>query len=136
MPNLERSAVVGALVGDANREKAFDQAILEIEKYRHLPRNWDTYRGLPASDRAARFSLDLLRQLKAEIEVAPPRMRPISSGVFIEWRTGMASLYFEIDEMSVLSCHERGDAVLTSGEDATFDVRRAKELVEVFHGIV
>jgi hypothetical protein len=128
-------AVVGALVGDAQRERAFDQAISEIDKYRHLPRNWDTYGGVPTSDRAATFSLNLLQQLKAKIEIAPPRMRPVSGGVFLEWRTGIANLYFEIDEKSVLFCHERGDAVLTSGEDAAFDVRKAKECVEVFHGI-
>ena len=56
--------------------------------YRDLDENWDTYGGLGASERAVQFSVGLLEWLRVLPEISPPRVSPISTGVYLEWRAG------------------------------------------------
>ena len=125
--------VLNALVGDARRDEAFRQCIRQIDSYRSLPQDWDTYGGLGASDRSAAFATSLVDRLRWLPEISAPYVCPISTGVYLEWRSAHMNLYFEIDEDSVLFVMHQGDVVVEDGEDAAFDVRRAVELVQRFH---
>jgi hypothetical protein len=121
------------LVGDINRDRAFRLSISRIQDYCNLPEDWDTYGGLPASPEAARFSIDLLNTLRAKPEISAPDVQPISTGVYLEWHSGETTLYFEVDEDSVLFVVRKGDDVVVCGEDPDFQVGRAIELVRRFH---
>ena len=121
------------LLGDLDRERSFQESISQIKTYRHLALNWDTYGGLPASEQAMRFSTRLLEELQIRAEISPPYVCPISTGVYIEWRSNDTNLYFEVDEDSVLFAAKKGERDLECGEDVLFDVNRAVELVERFH---
>ena len=123
----------GAIVGDATRERSFRESLSQIDTYRFLPQDWDTYGGLPASDVSVAFARNLLNELRWVPELSAPYVCPISTGVYLEWRFGEARLYFEVEDDSVLFVMEEGDLVLENGEDAAFDVPRAVELVQRFH---
>lgn len=125
--------VRNALVGDSERERAFRERIREVNDYRSLPKNWDTYGGLPACDAPARFASSLLEEVRWLPEILAPYVCPISTGAYIQWQFGDAKLYFEIDEASVLFVMEESGVVVEDGEDAAFNVRRAVELVQRFH---
>lgn len=122
------------LVGDLERERAFEKSISEIHGYRDLEENWDTYGGFAASEQPAQFSVDLLESLQVRPEILPPRVSPISTGVYIEWRYGDRLLYFEVDEDSVLFVMQEPGRHREDGEDPDFGVNRAAELVKRFHG--
>lgn len=121
------------LVGDVHRERAFRESISRIHDYCKLLEDWDTYGGLPASPQAAGFATDLLIQVRGIPEVSAPRVRPISTGVFLDWYSGENTLYFEVDEDSVLFVVRRGDATVECGEDPFFRVEQAIEHVRRFH---
>lgn len=125
--------VPGSVVGDAAREQSFRECASQIDSYRFLPQDWDTYGGLPASDAPLAFAANLVEELRWLPEVFPPYVCPISTGVYLEWRSGEANLYFEVDEDSVLFVMEEGGLVIERGEDTTFDVGQAIELVKMFH---
>lgn len=125
--------VFNALVGDAGREQSFRECVCQIDGYRLLPHDWDTYGGSPASDASARFATNLLEELRWLPEVFPPSVCPISTGVYLEWRSGHSNLYFEVDEDSVLFIMQEGELVIERGEDTVFDVSRAIGLVKRFH---
>ena len=125
----------GVLVGDAERERMFEQCISEIEGYRHLERNWDTYGGVGASEQAIRFSRNVMRSLQTRPEILSPHVCPISTGVYLEWRSGDRLLYFEVDEDSLLFVMREGNRDLEEGEDPDFRVGQAVELVERFHRV-
>jgi len=129
---LPRHAPV-AIVGDAERDHSFRQSLSQIETYRCLPPDWDTYGGLPASDGSVEFARNLLNELRWVPGLLAPYVCPISTGVYLEWRFSDARLYFEVEDDSVLFVREEGGVVLEDGEDAAFDVRRAVELVHRFH---
>lgn len=127
------SSLCGGLVGDASREQSFHECILQVEAYRSLPKDWDTYGGLPASDSSVWFSRNLLEELRWLPEVFSPYVCPISTGVFLEWRFGQSNLYFEIDADSVLFVRREGELVIERGDDPEFHVSRAVEVVRRFH---
>ena len=122
------------LVGDLERERAFEKSISEIHGYRDLEKNWDTYGGLGASEQAVQFSVGLLEELRVRPEISPPRVSPISTGVYIEWRAGDRLLYFEVDEDSLLFVMQEGGRHREDGEDRDFDVARAVDIVKRLHG--
>jgi len=124
----------GALVGDLERERTFEDSISRIYGYRDLEKDWDTYGGRGASEQAVRFSVSLLEELRAWPEISPPRVSPISTGVYIEWRAGDRRLYFEVDEDSVLFVVQEGGRDRKDGEDPSFDVAQAVKLVKTLHG--
>ena len=126
--------ISGVLVGDLERERAFEKSLFEIHGYRDLEENWDTYGGFAASEQPAQFSVDLLESLQVRPEILPPRVSPISTGVYIEWRYGDRLLYFEVDEDSVLFVMQEPGRHREAGEDPDFGVSRAAELVRRFHG--
>ena len=125
--------VPAAIVGDAARERSFRESLSQIESYRSLAPDWDTYGGLPASDVSVRFVRGLLQALQWLPEISAPYVCPISTGVYVEWRSGHVSLYFETDEDSVLFVMQQADVVVERGEDTAFDVNRAADLVKRFH---
>jgi len=122
------------LVGDLERELAFEKSISDIRDYRDLEENWDTYGGLGVSEQAVQFSVGLLEELRVRPEISPPRVSPISTGVYIEWHAGDRLLYFEVDEDSVLFVMQEGSGRREDGEDPRFDVGRAVEIVKRLHG--
>ncbi len=124
----------GVLVGDMVREHTFEKSISEIHGYRDLEKNWDTYGGLGASQQAVQFSVYLLEELRVRPEISPPRVSPISTGVYLEWRAGERLLYFEVDEDSVLFVMQEGERHREDGEDPDFDVARAVDIVKRLHG--
>ena len=121
------------LVGPAMRERHFHDAIRKVAGFVALPKGFDGYGGLPASDRAARYSISLLRALIGRPEIPAPCVAPISTGTYIDWKRGNARLYFEVQDDSVLWVHRIGNGVVESDEDDTFNVSRAEEQVERFH---
>ncbi|MFH1923691.1 MAG: hypothetical protein ABIP48_27845 [Planctomycetota bacterium] len=125
-----RSSVRDALVG---REQSFRECVSQVEAYRSLPKDWDTYGGLPASDSSVRFAKNLLEELRWLPEVLSPYVCPISTGVFLEWRSGQSNLYFEIDADSVLFVRREGELVIERGDDPDLNVSRAVEVVRRFH---
>ena len=130
----EARGIAGVLVGDRERERAFEDSILEIQSYRDLERNWDTYGGRGASERAVQFSVGLLEEARVRPEISPPRVSPISTGVYLEWRAGDRLLYFEVDEDSLLFVMQGEGRQREDGEDPNFDVARAVEIVKRLHG--
>ena len=130
----EPRGVSGALVGDRERERTFEESISEIHGYRDLRENWDTYGGIGASDQALQFSVGLLEKLRVRPEISPPRVSPISTGVYLEWRAGDRLLYFEVDEDSLLFVMQEGGRDQEDGEDPDFGIRRAVEVVKRWHG--
>ena len=126
---------LGVLVGDPRHERMFEESVSEIQGYRRLERNWDTYGGVRASEQAIQFSTDTLKALQARPEISPPHVCPISTGVYLEWRSGDRLLFFEVDEDSLLFVMREGDRDLEQGEDPNFGVERAVKLVERFHGV-
>ncbi len=125
----------GVLVGDLERERTFEKSISEIHGYRDLEKDWDTYGGLGASEQAVQFSVGLLEELRVRPEMSPPRVSPISTGVYLEWRAGDRLLYFEVDEDSVLFVMQEGERHREDGEDPGFEVARALEIVKRLHGV-
>ncbi len=121
------------LVGDAHREKAFLSSISQIQDYCKLSEDWDTYGGQPASPQAAGFAMDLLNQVRGIPEVSAPDVRPISTGVYVEWHSAQSTLYFEVDEDSVLFVMQQGDVTIECGEDPCFQVSQAIDHVRRFH---
>ena len=121
------------LAGDAHREKAFRSAISQIQDFCKLSEDWDTYGGQPASPQAAGFVTDLLNQVQGIPEVSAPDVRPISTGVYVEWHSAQSTLYFEVDEDSVLFVMQQGDATVECGEDPDFRVSQAIDHVRRFH---
>ena len=126
--------VSGVLVGDAERERIFAETISKVYGYRDLEDNWDTYGGSGASEQAVQFSVDLLKELQVCPEILPPRVSPISTGVYLEWRSGDRLLYFEVDEDSLLFVMQEGRRDREDGEDPGFGVNQAVELVKRLHG--
>jgi hypothetical protein len=124
---------VGVLVGDAQRERVFEETISRVYRYRDLEDNWDTYGGFRASEQAVRFSVGLLKELQVRPEISPPRVCPISTGVYLEWRLGDRLLYFEVDEDSLLFVMQQGARDREDGEDPDFGIGRAVELVKRLH---
>lgn len=131
----ERRSTSGTIVGDVERERAFEKSISAIYGYRDLEENWDTYGGFGASERPIQFSVRLLEKLQMQPEISPPRVSPISTGVYIEWRAGDRLLYFEVDEDSLLFVREEGGRHREDGEDPSFDVARALQIVKRLHGV-
>jgi hypothetical protein len=130
-------AVLGSgLLGDEDRRRAFRNAIAEVSRYRSLPAGWDGEGGLPACPKAADFSRGLLELLQSAAPgIGVPFVSPISTGVFLQWQSGDATLYFEVDEDSVLWMMQKGNVILASDEDPRFDVDQAYDLVARFHRI-
>jgi len=128
------SGILVGLVGDLERERAFEKSISEIHGYRNLEKNWDTYGGLGASEQAVQFSVNLLEELRVRPEISPPRVSPISTGVYIEWRIGDRLLYFEVDEDSLLFVMQQAGRYREDGEDTDFEVARAVDIVKRLHG--
>jgi hypothetical protein len=126
-------AIGSSLVGDTQRGASFEKALKEIQDFRLLPNNWDTYGGKPARERATSFCEALLQDLRVQSDVAPPRVRPISTGAYLEWQKNGEKLYLEVDEDSVLVVQTSEDAERFSTEDSDFDVREAARLVQAFH---
>ncbi len=131
---MTRSLSTIASPPNAEREAAFDRAIAEIAAYGHLKAGWDSYAGSAACEQSVEFCRGLLSAVRQCIEVSVPLVRPISSGVYLEWRKGESKLYFEADESSVLFIQTTGEAVISSGDDDRFDVFAAATLVRAFHG--
>jgi len=125
----------GVTVGDLERERTFEESISSIHGYRDLEENWDTYGGLGASPKPVQFSLGLLEELRVRPEISPPRVSPISTGVYIEWRAGDRLLYFEVDEDSLLFVMQEGGRDREDGEDPDFGIGRAVELVKRWHRV-
>ncbi len=131
----EKQQCASGVVGDVKRERTFEKSISAIYGYRDLEENWDTYGGLLASEQAIQFSVRLLKKLQMQPEISQPRVSPISTGVYIEWRAGDRLLYFEVDEDTVLFVREEGGSHREDGEDPSFDVARAIEVVKRLHGV-
>lgn len=136
---LPRSPVRGltlgaetALVGTEKRERDFGDRLRALRDYRRLPANWDKYGGVGADDRSLGFADNLISELQVIPDVPAPLIRPISGGVYLEWRCGDALLYFEADQESVLR-YSRNVFGEETVEDADFDSERAVQVVVDFH---
>lgn len=77
--------------------------------------------------------MDLLNQVRGIPEVSAPDVRPISTGVYVEWHSAQSTLYFEVDEDSVLFVMQQGDVTIECGEDPCFQVSQAIDHVRRFH---
>jgi hypothetical protein len=123
-------SVVAESVSTRNgqREAAFSGAVAAVRSYADLPIDWDRYGGAPAQDRPVTFAVALLEELADVPSIPVPTVRPISGGVYLEWRFGEWLLYFEVDGESALA-HVRGPELSETSEDAAFDVARAKQAV-------
>lgn len=122
-----------SLVGDVERERSFKKCIADVEGFRNLTPNWDTYGGLPAKEKPIQFSIGLLQKLQSQVDVSAPHVAPISTGVYIEWRNNDAILYFEVDEDSVLFVMKTLGLTVAEGEDSQFSVAPAVGHVKRFH---
>lgn len=120
------------LVGAVKRERDFQACISSVEKFRDLPTNWDRYGGNPAPESVVEFAVSLLTHISLSPEIPAPLVRPISGGVFVEWRSAKSRLYFEIDDESVLRYLQDGYGEETL-EDPSFDVKEAEETIVRFH---
>lgn len=127
--------VNSAIVGDANRTRAFCQSIADILRFQSLPQDWNGEGGLPACEPAVDFAVEVLESLQNLPDICPPFVCPISTGVFLQWQFGEAILYFEVDDESVVWMIQEGDAVLAVGEYPHYDADRACGLVARFHKI-
>lgn len=127
-----RPQSTATIVGTSGRERSFQECLRSIEEFRNLPINWDRYGGKPIHPLASRFAINLLEELLLIPEVSSPNVRPISEGVFIEWRSPAARLYFEVDDESVLQ-YLRNAYGEDSREDPEFNVEDAVALVRRFH---
>ncbi len=78
------------------------------------------------------FADNLISELQVIPDVPAPLIRPISGGVYLEWRCGDALLYFEADQESVLR-YSRNVFGEETVEDADFDSERAVQVVVDFH---
>ncbi|MFQ5734473.1 MAG: hypothetical protein ACE5KM_21265 [Planctomycetaceae bacterium] len=78
------------------------------------------------------FAVSLLTHISLSPEIPAPLVRPISGGVFVEWRSAKSRLYFEIDDESVLRYLQDGYGEETL-EDPSFDVKEAEETIVRFH---
>ena len=124
--------VTSSLVGTEKRERDLKDRLAEIQRYRKLPDNWDKYGGKAAVDHVVNFAVNLLSVIRVTPEVSAPLVRPISGGVYLEWRSGNSILYFEADEESVLR-YSRNTFGEETTEDFSFDVEKAYRAVVEFH---
>jgi len=122
-------ALGSSLVGGTERELSFQAAIARIREFSRLPANWDTYGGNGGTQQPVDYSVNLLHLIRGLPEVTSPKVCPIDSGVYLEWRNGNSSLYFEVDEDSVLYVMRHGNHVVVRGEDQFYDVFQAERLV-------
>jgi hypothetical protein len=122
----------GTIVGTFGRERSYDECLKSVREFCQLPRNWDRYGGNPAHPSAAEFAVNLLGEVSLSPDVPAPVVRPISNGVFVEWRSGDARLYFEVDDESVLR-YVRNAYGEETFEDPTFDLEKAAKVVGRFH---
>lgn len=95
-------ATSSALIGTANRDQRIRSAIEAVREYRRLADNWDKYGGTAIEQRPAKFALQLLNEIWSVPKIPAPSIRPISTGVFLEWRIDKDRLYFEVDQESVM----------------------------------
>lgn len=112
------------LVGSRKRDLAFRECIDAVRGYQDLPHDWDSYGGMAAADEPVAFAIELLQGLHWLTEIPAPTVRPISSGVYLEWRFGDSLLYFEVDDESVL-CFRRDVFCKETTEDSSFDADKA-----------
>lgn len=112
------------------RENIFKKLISEILDYCNLEDNWDTYNGVGASKQAMQFSVDLLKAIQLQSTMPAPRIAPISTGVYLEWRICHHLLYFEVDENSVLFVLQKRMLSSIVEEDSSFDVAKAASMVK------
>lgn len=120
------------VVGTVKRERDFQECISSVENYRNLPTNWDRYGGNPAHQSVVEFAVNLLAHVSLSPEIPAPLVRPISGGVFVEWRFAKSRLYFEIDDESVLRYLQDGYGEETL-EDSSFNIDKAAETIVRFH---
>ena len=125
----------GNLLGSIEREHSLDELIAKVREYRHLPDDWDTYGGKPASERAVDYATRLLTCLHSVPDISPPSVSPISNGMYLEWELGGMHLYFEIDQASVLIVARDGKQIVHSVEDARFDIDQGIATIKKFYEI-
>ena len=106
-------------------EAGMDRCISEIRAYRALTENWDTYGGRGASEQAVRFAVGLLEELRGCPDIPPPRIAPISHGVYLEWRIGVRSLYIEVDDESAACVFNDGGCEREVDSDFALNVAGA-----------
>jgi hypothetical protein len=121
------------LATPAEREQALAESVSQLESYAGLPLDWDGQGGQPAAECAVQFARGLVVALRDDREIPVPFVAPIDGGVYLEWRSDAAILYFEADKDSVLFAVREGSQVMRASEDADFNVTRAAELVRGFH---
>lgn len=113
-------------------DAAVRECIADVEGFRELSDDWDRQGGIAAQEGPVRFAVKLLEKLSSHPEIPAPLVRPISGGVYLEWRSGERLLYFEVDEESVLR-YSRSPRGEETAEDPGFDVERACRAVVDFH---
>lgn len=113
------------LLDTTNRQQQFLDRIATIEGYASLPANWDTYGGLPACEKVVTFAVGLLRELMRASGVPPPRVAPISTGVYMTWEGPTTRAYIEADVGAVLFVAEGHGRRVAEYEDHAYNVSRA-----------
>lgn len=115
------------------RQLAIGQLMEEVYAYRGLGDDWDTYGGQPLCERAGRFAWALFNKLRLSPEIPLPTVAPISTGVLLTWKTEGVDTYIEVDDESALFRHVGPMLKRTYGEDPTYNVENAVELLKALH---
>lgn len=109
------------------------ELVTEIDEYGNLPVNWDTYGGQPACEKARLFARELIFDLYQLRDIPLPAVAPISTGVMLTWKSEGRDTYIEVDDESALFRHEGRMLKRTYGEDPTYNVDDAINLLKALH---
>lgn len=100
------------LAGARDRGENFDALILDVQGMARLKANWDLYGGSPPDKDCIEFAVQVLRYAMEAPDCPIPIVKPIPSGVFIDWNLGTTRLYFEADTDSVLAVSDDGQGIV------------------------
>lgn len=124
---------VSGFAGQSVRRAAVTALRDEVSGYRKLKVSWDTYAGQPICDAALRFANALLGKLYRLPDIPLPTVAPISTGLKLTWKREGRETYFEADDETTLCRHVGPLLKRTYGEDPTYNVKNAVELLKQLH---
>jgi hypothetical protein len=107
---LQGPTTSSAIALDANTATWVREAMKKLESIGRLPRNWDSYDGLPLSPAAKRMTFDALGWLKYQDLPVPAVVLGSAGAVHLEWRSNGKELeigfgdhgaveYLKVDEL-------------------------------------
>jgi hypothetical protein len=100
------------LTGTRDRGDQFDALIRDVQQMSQLKPNWDLYGGNPPGKECINFAIQILKYAMYSQDCPIPTVKPIPSGVFVDWHRGTTRLYFEADQDSVLAVSEDGESIV------------------------